>query len=100
MEDPGPEGLLAYPHGGFIQLQDGAGQQAAANVAGLGRERRGAVLQQVGQRAFADVQPEQVGQQPCQPCERDRLSEAQIENEGAQIRPERRARLQPGGAVP
>ena len=42
------------------------------------------------------VKPEQVGQQPRQPRERDRLAEAQVEDEGAQVRPERRARLQSG----
>ena len=41
--------------------------------------------------------PEQVEQQPFQARERDRLAKAQVEDEGAQVRPERRARLQPGG---
>src|SRR3954453_21007752 len=34
---------------------------------------------------------------PRQARERDRLAEAQVEDEGAQVRPERRARLEPGG---
>src|SRR3954468_11050847 len=36
----------------------------------------------VGERAFADRKPEQIREQPRQPLERDRLSEAQIQHEG------------------
>ena len=86
VEDPGPEGPAADPHAGLVGLQDGAGQQAVADRARLPLERRGAGLQHVGQRALADLQPEQVEQQPLQALERDRLAEAQVEHEGAQVR--------------
>ena len=96
MEDPGPEGLLADADAGLVRLQGGAGQQVRLDPARLGGEGRRAVLQHVGERAFADLQPEQVRHQPFQALERDRLAEAQVQHEGAQIRAERRPRLQPG----
>src|SRR4051794_10891011 len=48
--------------------------------------------------SLADLKPEQIREQPRQPLERDRLSEAQIQHEGAQVRPEGRTRrTSPGG---
>src|SRR5215213_8618337 len=66
VEHPGPEGLLADAHAGLIGGQHGAGQQPLLDPAGLRREGWRAVLQQVGQRALADLQPEQITQQPRQ----------------------------------
>ena len=48
-------------------------------------------VQHVDERALADLQPENIGQQRRQSLEGDPLREAQIDDEGAQILPERRA---------
>jgi hypothetical protein len=95
-EHPGPGGLLANAHAGLVGGQHRAGQWAPLDQAGLRREGGRAVLQQVGQRPLADLQPEQVTHQPRQALEREGLAEAQVEHEGAQVGAERRARLQPG----
>jgi hypothetical protein len=91
--------LVSDPHAGLVGLENGAGQQVPADRLGLALERRRARLQQVGQRALADLQAEQVEQQALQALERDRLAEAQVEHEGAQVGAERRARLQAGRRV-
>ena len=96
VEHPSPECLLANAHAGLVGGQHCAGQEALLDQAGLRREGGRAVLQHVGQRPLADLQPEQVTHQPRQALERDGLAEAQVEHEGAQVGAERRARLQPG----
>jgi hypothetical protein len=65
------------------RIEARAGQQTALDRACLGLKRGCAVLQDVGERTFADLKPKQIREQPCQPFERDRLSEAQIKHEGA-----------------
>ena len=96
MEDPGPPGFLANAHAGLVRLQDGAGEELLADQAGLCGEGKLAAVEHVDERAFADVEPQQIGAQAREPLKRDRLCEAQVEHEGAQVRPERRTRLQAG----
>ena len=91
MEDPGPPVPLADPHAGLVRLQHAAGEQAGADQARLAGEGVAAVVEHVDQRAFADLEPEQVGHQPRQPLERDGMGEAQVDDKGPQVRPERRA---------
>src|SRR6201994_449336 len=94
MKDPGPEGLLADADAGFVRRDGGAGQQALLDPVGLNCEGRRAVLQQVGERPFAHLQPEQVAQQAFEALERNRLTKAQIQDERTQVGAERRTRLQ------
>src|SRR5208337_3528950 len=49
----------------------------------------------VDQRALADLQAKQVAQHMAQSRQRNPLNGAQINHKGAQVRPERRPRLQP-----
>jgi len=86
--------LLADPHAGLVRLQDAAGQQPGADAAGGPREGFATGGEHVDQAPFADLEADQVGHQPRQALERDGVREAQIEDEGPQIRPEGRARLQ------
>jgi hypothetical protein len=96
MEHPSPPGCLADARAGLVRLQDGAGQQLVADQAGLPRERKLAVVEHVDERAFADVEPQKIGEQTRKPLKRDRLGEAQIDGKSPQVRPERRTRLQAG----
>ena len=64
--------------------------------AGLPGEGAPAVGQHGDQGAFADREAHEVGHQPRQPLERDRMHEPQIDGEGPQVWPERRTGLQPG----
>ena len=81
MKDPGPPRPLADPRAGLVGLQDGAGQQPVADQARLTREGAAAGFQHVGEGTLADLQPEQIGRQPRQSLERDRLGETQVQHE-------------------
>jgi len=94
VKDPGPEGPLADADAGLVGLQGGAGEQPLPDPLRLVAEGRGAVRQPVGERALADHKPEQVEHQPFQALIGNRLTEAQRQHEGAQVRSERRARFQ------
>ncbi len=83
------------PHAGLVRLQDGAGEQAGADQVRLPGEGLLAVVEHVDERAFADFEAEQIGEQTRKPLERDRLGEAQIDGKSPQVRPERRARFKP-----
>jgi len=69
MEHPGPPGPFADAHAGLVRLQDGAGEQAGADQARLPGKGRPAVGEDIDQRPFADLDPEQVRHQPRQPLE-------------------------------
>jgi len=69
VEYPRPPGPLADPHAGFVRLQDGAGEQAGADQVRRSREGLLAVVEHVDERAFADFEPEQIGEQPRKPLE-------------------------------
>ena len=99
MEHPSPPVALAHPHAGLVRLQNAAAEQAGADQAGLLGKSRPAVIENVDQGPFADRKPQQVGHQSRQPLERDRMGKAQIDREGPQVRPERRARRQVGWRV-
>ena len=98
MEGPQPPVPLADPHAGLIRLQHTAGEQTGADQAPLPGEGRPAVGQHGDQGAFADRKPEQIGHQPSQPLERDRMDEPQIDDQGPQVRPKRRAGGMSAGA--
>ena len=91
MEGPQPPVPLADPHAGLIRLQHAAGEQTGADQAPLPGEGRPAVGQHGDQGALADRKPKQIGHQPHQPLERDRMDEPQIDDKGPQVRTERRA---------
>ena len=74
-------------------MQDGAGEQTGADQARSAREGKLTVVEHVDECAFADFKPEQIGEQPRKPLERNRLGEAQVNGESPQVRPERRARF-------
>jgi hypothetical protein len=57
-------------------------------------EGRPAGGEHVDERAFADLEPDEVGHQPREPFERDGVGDPQVDGEGPQVRPERRARLE------
>jgi len=63
MEHPGPPVLLADPHAGLVGGKDGAGEQAGADQARLPGEGCPAVVEHVDQRAFADIDAEEIGEQ-------------------------------------
>src|SRR3954462_6837666 len=77
------------PHPRLVRSQDRAGEKPRLDQAPLGRKRRPAGVEDIDQRAFTDVEPEQVTQHAAQSCQRDALDRTQIEHEGAQVRPER-----------
>ena len=63
-----------------------------------GEDRRGRLgkgilcrVEDVDERALADVETEEIGQESSQALEGDALGEAQIDDEGAQVRPKGRA---------
>lgn len=58
---------------------------------------RPAGVEDIDQRAFADVEAEEIAQHMAQPRQWNALNRAQINYQGAQVRPERRARLQSFG---
>ncbi|MEQ9042717.1 MAG: hypothetical protein RLO23_02745, partial [Alphaproteobacteria bacterium] len=80
VEHPGPEGPLADTRAGLVGFQRRAGQQPRLDQVALGPEGGGGLRQDVGERALADRQPEQVAQQACQALERDRLAEPQVQH--------------------
>ena len=90
MEHPEPPVRLADPHAGFIRGQRRAGHQPRLDQAGLRREGLPAGGKNVDQRALADLQAKQVAQHMAQSRQRNPLNGAQINHEGAQVRPERR----------
>jgi hypothetical protein len=73
MEHPGSPLLLADPHAGLVGRQDGAGEQAGADQARLPGEGLPAVVEHLDQRAFADIEAEEVGEQVLQTLKRDCL---------------------------
>lgn len=91
MKHPQPPVAFADPQPGFVRLQSGPGKQSGADCAALRGEGAARGVQHVDERALADLQPENIGQQRRQSLEGDPLREAQIDDEGAQIFPERRA---------
>jgi len=72
-------------------MQSGPGKQSGADRAALRGEGVARGIQHVDERTLADLKPENIGQQRRQSLEGDPLREAQIDDEGAQILPERRA---------
>jgi hypothetical protein len=94
VEDPGPPSLLADPYAGLVRLEDRAGEQALADEARLPREGPPAALEHGDERAFADRDATEIGHEPRQALERDCVRVVQIEDEGDEVGPERRARLQ------
>ena len=93
MEHPQPPIPFADPEAGLVGLQDGSRQETGADVIDLRREGFARRLQHVDESAFADFEAEDVGQQPRQTLEGDALGEAQVNDKGAQVFPERRAGL-------
>jgi hypothetical protein len=94
VEHPEPPVFLADPQAGLVRFQSGSRQQTGADQVGLRGEGFARRVEHVDQRAFADVEAQQIGQEPRQPLESDVLGKAQIDNEGAQVRAERRSRRQ------
>ena len=94
MEHPEPPIALADPHPGFVRGQRGARQEPRLDQARLRGKRLSAGVEDVDQRAFANVQAEQVAQHVAQSRQRNALDRAQIDHKGAQVWPERRSRLQ------
>ena len=91
MENPQPPVLLADPQAGLVGLQD-------QTIEGFCADRRGRLgkgilcrVEDVDERALADVETEEIGQESSQALEGDALGEAQIDDEGAQVRPKGRA---------
>ena len=95
VEHPEPPVRLSHPHAGLIRSQRRASHQPRLDQVGLRRERLLAGGQNVDQRALADVQAEQIAQHMAQPRQRNPLNGAQVNHQGAQVRSERRSRLQP-----
>ena len=94
MEHPQPPVRLADPEAGLVRGQRRACQQPRLDQARLRRKGLATRIEDVDQRALADGEPEQVRQHRAQPRQRKALDRAQIDDKGAQVRPERRSRLQ------
>jgi len=95
MEHPEPPIALADPHPGFVRGQRGARQEPRLDQARLHGKRLSAGVEDVDQRAFANVQAEQVAQHVAQSRQRNALDRAQIDHKGAQVWPERRSGSKP-----
>ena len=91
MENPQPPVLLADPQAGLVGLQDRTIEEFRADR--RGRLGKGILcrVEDVDERALADVETEEIGQESNQALEGDALGEAQIDDEGAQVRPKGRA---------
>ena len=91
MENPQPPVLLADPQAGLVGLQDRTIEEFRADR--RGRLGKGILcrVEDVDERALADVETEEIGQESSQALEGDALGEAQIDDEGAQVRPKGRA---------
>jgi hypothetical protein len=89
VEDPQPPVLLANPQAGLVGLQDRSAEEFGADRGGRRRETSPRRVEHVDERALADVEAEEIGQESSQALEGDALGEAQIDDEGAQVRPER-----------
>ena len=94
MEYPQPPVRLADPEAGLVGGHDRAGEEPRLDVLRRRQERLGARGEDVDQRALADGEPEQVRQHRAQSRQRNALHRAQIDDQGADVRPERRSRLQ------
>jgi hypothetical protein len=94
MEHPEPPIGLTHAHPGFVGRQRRPRQQTLLDQVRLGGEGLARGREDVDQRAFADVEVEQVFQHVAEPRHRDALHRAQIDHERAKVRPERRSRLQ------
>jgi hypothetical protein len=90
-----------------VSFHRGSGQQTRADEACLPREGVTGRVEHVDEGAFADVEAEEVGDEPREPLEGDALGEAQIDHQRAQVRSERgslrksfrRRSLEPSGAT-
>jgi hypothetical protein len=90
VEHPQPPVLLADPQAGLVRFQRCSTHESGADAAGLRGESLARRRQHVDQRAFADGKAQKIGHEPRQPFKGNALGEAQIEDEGAQVWPERR----------
>src|SRR5271169_483668 len=91
VEDPQPPVPLADPEAGLVRFHRGSRQQARTDEACLPREGVTSRVEHVDEGACADVEAEEIGDQPRQPREGDALGEAQIDDQCAQVWPERRS---------
>jgi hypothetical protein len=94
MMEQQPPVRLANPHAGLVGGQRRAGHQPRLDQAGLRRKGLPAGGTNVDQRALADLQTKQ-SQHMAESRQRNPLNGAQTNHKGAQVRPERRPRLQP-----
>jgi hypothetical protein len=78
MENPQPPVLLADPQAGLVGLQDRTIEEPRADR--RGRLGKGVLcrVEDVDERALADVETEEIGQESSQALEGDALGEAQI----------------------
>jgi hypothetical protein len=94
LEHPVPAGPAGDPHSGFVAADHPRPAQPGQDHRDLGVEPASGAPEQAVQRPFADLQGEQVGEQPGQPLVADRVDEAQVERHRQDRNPERRALLQ------
>ncbi len=73
MEDPQPPIPLADPQAGLVGLQDRSAEQPRADRGGRRRERGPRRVEDVDERALADVEPEKIGQKSSEALEGDAL---------------------------
>jgi hypothetical protein len=97
LEHPVPAGPAVDPHGRLVAADHARPAQPGQDHGDLGIEPASGAAEQAVQRSFADLQAEQVGEQPDQPLVADRVDEAQVQRHRQDRNPERRALLQPLG---
>ena len=85
VEDPQPPVPFADPQAGLVGLQDRFPTGAGRGCGWSAWRRRPGRVEDVDERALADVEAEEIGQQRGQALEGDALGEAQIDDEGAQV---------------
>ena len=91
VEDPQPPVLLANPQAGLVGLQGRSAEKLRADCGGRLVEAVLCRVEHVDECTLTDLEAEKIGQESGEALEGDTLGEAQIDDEGAQVWPERRA---------
>ena len=94
-QHPLPPVLAADASGGLVRAHHRTGTHRIGDRCRGGQQRRLGAGQDIGDRALADGQTEHFGQQADETLEADRLGDVKMDDQRAQSRPERRARLEP-----
>ena len=96
---PEPAVAPRHPEPGLVGGEHRARPQPVAQAAGLGGEGGGGRAHDAGERAFADLQPEDVAEHPFEPGEADVLAEAQVQRSARRFAPNGEPGAMPSGGA-